>query len=342
MAADDPVAEPILEDGVEEKPEDGLEERPPGEESSLEELPVLAVRDTVIFPGALLPLTVGRPASVALVQSLGENRLLAVVSQIDPREDSPSPSDLYQTGTVCVMHKALRVPKDNLLLFCEGIARIHTRDYTATDPFLRAHVERLADAETPMTPELEALRQNVISVFQQIVSMSPNLSDDLVSSANHIPEPGRLADFIAGNIPTLGHVERQQLLEQSDPGVRLEEMQSAADARIGIGGVARAHSIGGAGAAFAKPARVLSARAVEGDPEGTGRRRRLASATSTNCAQKLEAAGMPEEVKTEAMRELGRLARMAPASPEYGVTRTYLEWMIEPAVEHVHRRRRWT
>src|SRR5438309_6504381 len=83
-----------------------------------EDLPVLTVRDTVIYPGALLPITVGRPSSLALVQSLGENRTLAVVSQVDPRVEAPGPEDLFQVGTVCVMHKAIKVPKDNLLLFC--------------------------------------------------------------------------------------------------------------------------------------------------------------------------------------------------------------------------------
>src|SRR5215469_5616674 len=93
-------------------------------EGGPEEVPVLTVRDTVVFPGSMVPITVGRPASVALVQSLGENRHLAVVSQLDPRVETPSPDDLYQVGTVCVMHKAIRVPRDNLLLFCEGLARI--------------------------------------------------------------------------------------------------------------------------------------------------------------------------------------------------------------------------
>ena len=86
-------------------------------EDALEEVPVLAVRDTVIFPGALAPITIGRPSSIALVQSLGENRTIAVVSQLDPRVDTPSPDDMYTTGTLCVMHKAIRVPKDNMLLF---------------------------------------------------------------------------------------------------------------------------------------------------------------------------------------------------------------------------------
>ena len=190
-------------------------------DDQLEELPVLTVRDTVIFPGAMLPITVGRPASVALVQSLGENRTIAVVSQLDPRVETPGPADLYEIGTVCVMHKAIRVPKENLLLFCEGVARIRTREFTATEPFLRARVERIVETEPEPTAELEALRQNVIGLFQQIVSASPNLSDDLATTAAQITEPGRLADWVAGNLPSLSPAERQQLLEQSDGKARL-------------------------------------------------------------------------------------------------------------------------
>ena len=178
----------------------------------LEELPVLTVRDTVIFPGAMLPITVGRPVSVALVQSLGENRTVAVVSQLDPRVDAPKPEDLYEVGTVCVMHKAIRVPKENLLLFCEGIARIRTRDYTAREPFLKARVERIPEIEPEATPEVEALRQNVLGLFQQIVAASPNLSDDLTGAAAQISEAGRLADWVAGNLPSLSPADRQRLL----------------------------------------------------------------------------------------------------------------------------------
>src|SRR5580765_5179228 len=175
------------------------------EDTVLEDLPVLTVRDTVIYPGALLPITVGRPASLALVQSLGENRTLAIVSQLDPRVESPTPEDLYQVGTVCVMHKAIKVPKDNLLLFCEGIARIRTTEFTVTEPFLRARVDRIPDVEPPMTAEVEALRQNVVSLFQQIVNASPNLSDELGINAANLTEPGRLADYVAGTLPALGH-----------------------------------------------------------------------------------------------------------------------------------------
>src|SRR3954447_12161976 len=141
--------------------------------------------------------------SLALVQALGENRTLAVVSQLDARVESPSPEDLYQIGTVCIMHKAIKVPKDNLLLFCEGVARIRTHEFTATEPFLSARVERLPDVEPEITPEVEALRQAVITLSQQIIAASPNLSAELSSTAAGIAEPGRLADHIAGTLPFL-------------------------------------------------------------------------------------------------------------------------------------------
>src|ERR1039458_8958218 len=200
-----PAEEPEVKAPAEE-----IEENP-----VLEDLPVLTVRDTVIYPGALLPITVGRPSSLALVQSLGENRTLAVISQLDPRVESPGPGDLFQLGTVCVMHKAIRVPRENLLLFCEGIARIRTREFTSSESFLKARVERIAEIEPEVSPEIEALRQNVIGLFQQIVAASPNLSDDLATTAGQIAEPGRLADFVAGNLPALGHPERQKQIRRA-------------------------------------------------------------------------------------------------------------------------------
>ncbi|MBZ5727934.1 MAG: endopeptidase La [Acidobacteriia bacterium] len=297
-----------------------------GEETPLEEAPVLTVRDTVVFPGALLPITVGRPASVALVQSLGENRSLAVVSQLDPRVDAPGPDDLYMVGTLCVMHKAIRVPKDNLLLFCEGVARIRTGEFTAREPFLRARVERIADVEPEITPEVEALRQNVLGLFQQIVSASPNLSDDLSSSASSINEPGRLADFVAGNLPGLVHAERQRLLEEVDGHARLHDIHRHLTRELELlelRGRIQSQVQGQLSQSqrefyLREQLKAIQKELGEGDES---------QRDTEDLRKKLEAAGMPEEVKTEAMRELSRLTRISPASPEYGVARTYLEWM---------------
>jgi ATP-dependent Lon protease len=118
MSADDAVQadDPVTEDSAVVAEGPGETEVVAEEAPTEEELPILTVRETVIFPGAMLPITVGRPSSVALVQAMGENRLLAVVSQLDPRVETPGPADLYPVGTVCVLHKALRVPKENLLL----------------------------------------------------------------------------------------------------------------------------------------------------------------------------------------------------------------------------------
>lgn len=198
----------------------GVEESP----DTLEELPILTVRDTVLFPHAMLPITVGRPSSLALVQSLGENRMLGVVSQIDPRTEQPGPGDLYRVGTLAILHKAIQVPKESLLLFCEGVARIRTLDFTSIEPFLKAKVERMPELEPEKTPEIEALRQNVVGLFQQVVAAAPNLSDDVAAMAQNITEPGRLADYIAGTLPGLSHPERQALLEEIDPVARLHEI----------------------------------------------------------------------------------------------------------------------
>src|SRR5579885_3666188 len=140
-----------------------IEEQALAEDSgqTAEELPILTVRDTVLFPHAMLPITVGRPSSLALVQSLGENRMLGVVSQLDPRTEQPAPGDLYEVGTVAILHKAIQVPKESLLLFCEGVARIRTVEFTVTEPFPKAKVERMPEIEPEKTPEIEALRQNV-------------------------------------------------------------------------------------------------------------------------------------------------------------------------------------
>ena len=163
-----------------QSPEEQLHTEPAGEE-----LPILAVRDTVLFPGALLPLSVGRAASVALVESLGENRLIAVVSQIDPRTDVPGPTDLHGTGTVALIHKIVKM-REGQLLFCEGVSRMRVRNYTASEPFLRARIERLPEIEPEITPELTALRQNVLGEFAQLVSATPNLSDELSTAASNI------------------------------------------------------------------------------------------------------------------------------------------------------------
>src|SRR5207249_4203768 len=216
--------------------------------------------------------------------------------------------------------------KDSVLLFCEGVSRMRVRSYTAVEPFLRAEIDRLPEIEPEPTPELEALRRNVLSAFQQIVAASPNLSDELVTTATNTQEFGRLADLIAGVLPGLSPAERQEVLEQLDARARLAfvhkhlvrenellELRTKIQSQVQgqLSQTQREFYL-------REQMKAIQKELGEGD-DGRQEVEELRA--------KLDVAGMSEEVKAEVAKELGRLARISPMSPEYTVTRNYLEWM---------------
>ncbi|HZL56033.1 MAG TPA: endopeptidase La [Bryobacteraceae bacterium] len=306
--------------GVPETPEPEV----PGE-PLIEEMPILAVRDTVLFPNALLPLTVGRPASVTLVESLGDNRLIGVVSQIDPRTDEPKAEELHHTGTVAMIHKVVKL-REGQLLFCEGISRMKILEFTGTEPFLKARVERLPEIEPEMTTELTALRQNVLGEFTQIISASPNISDEVSTAAGNIAEIGRLADFIAGTLPNLGHPERQSVLEQNDSKKRLEYINQQLAREVELLELRQKIQSQVQGQLsqsqrefyLREQLKAIQKELGEGDER---------EQEAEEFRAKIEKAGMPDEVRQEALKELLRFTRITPMSPEHTVTRTWLEWI---------------
>ena len=190
-------------------------------------VPVLPVRDTVLFPHAVLPLTVGRESSIQLIESLGDQRTIVVVAQREARLDSPQPNELYEYGTLDTVHKVVKMPNQSRFVFTEGTARVRLGKFSQTEPFLMAEVEVVADHETQdagSAASVEALQRNVIGQFQQIVSASPTLSDELQTIAANIQEPGRAADFIASSLPFLTTTDKQALLESVDVAGRLEKV----------------------------------------------------------------------------------------------------------------------
>src|ERR1700726_2756433 len=189
-------------------------------------IPVLPVRDTVLFPHAVLPLTVGRESSIQLIQSLGEEKTILVVAQRDARQDTPLAADLYAVGTRATVHKVVKMPNQSLFVFTEGNERVRLGEFSQLTPFMTAEYEVLEDVEPTASPETEALQRNVVSQFQSIVTSSPTLSDDLQTIAINIDEPGRLSDFIASSLPFLTTNERQELLETADVKARLEKLNS--------------------------------------------------------------------------------------------------------------------
>src|SRR6476660_5906024 len=187
-------------------------------------LPVLPVRDTVLFPHAVLPLTVGRESSVQLINSLGEDKTIIVVAQREARVDAPQPGDLYTVGTSAVVHKVVKMPNQSLFVFAEGLERVKVSEYTQLNPFMRATVESIPEINAPQNAQIEALQRNVLTLFQQIVAGSPTLSDELSTVAANIDDAGRMVDFIASSLPSLSTKDKQDVLETPDVQVRLDKI----------------------------------------------------------------------------------------------------------------------
>jgi ATP-dependent Lon protease len=279
-----------------------------------------------LFPHAVLPLTVGRESSIQLIESLGEARSIVVVAQLDPRLDLPKPSDLHDVGTLATVHKIVRMPNQSRFVFTEGVERVRLLRYTQTEPFLVAEVEVLEDAEPEATAGAEALVRNVVAQFQQVVAESPTLSDELRVIAANIEEPSRLVDFVASSLPFLTTEDKQQLLDTPSTAARLDILNQHLAKEIEV-----------------QQLRNKIQSEVQDQVQQTQRdyylREQLKAIQKELGEQdegqrdtdelraKIEAAGMPEDVKTEALKELARLARMSPMAADYSMTRNYIEWL---------------
>jgi ATP-dependent Lon protease len=292
-----------------------------------QDLPILPVRDTVLFPGALMPLTVGRESSLALLDALeGTEKVLGVVAQLDPRIEDPGGSDLHSMGTAARVHKMVRMPNGNVVAFLEGLHRIRVEEILGIKPFLRAKVEQQPDLETQLDSELTALVRNAQELFRDVVARSPQLSDDLQNVVSTIDSPGRLADFIAGTLPSLSTMLRQELLETSSVRSRLEILirelakeREVLELRNKISEQVQ-EQVNQGQREFLLREQMKAIQKELGDGDDS-------QAEVDELRNKVEASGMPAEAKKECERELKRLARMTPASAEYMVARTYLEWM---------------
>ncbi|HEY1209012.1 MAG TPA: endopeptidase La [Terracidiphilus sp.] len=287
---------------------------------------ILPVRDTVLFPHAVLPLTVGRESSIQLIESLGEERAIVVVAQLDPRLDAPKPADLHAVGTLATVHKVVRMPNQSRFVFTEGTDRVRLVRYTQTEPFMVAEVETLEDTEPAATASVEALVRNVIGQFQQIVSESPTLSDELRTIAANIEEPSRLVDFVASSLPFLTTDDKQQLLETPSIGARLELLNRHLAKEIEVQQLRTKiqsevqDQVQQSQRDYYLREQLKAIQKELGEQDESQRE-------TDELRQKIEAAGMPEEVKKEAIKELTRLSRMSPMAADYSLTRNYIEWL---------------
>jgi ATP-dependent Lon protease len=257
---------------------------------------------------------------------LGEDKTIVVVAQREARVDSPQPSDLYTIGTLAVVHKVVKMPNQSLFVFAEGLERIHVDEYTQLAPYMTATVTTIAEVIPPKSAEEEALQRNVLTLFQQIVSGSPTLSDELATVAMNIDEPGRLVDFIASSLPTLSTKDKQDILETPDVRLRLDKINQHLAKELEVQQLRNKiqsevqDRVQQTQREFYLREQMKAIQKELGESDETTR-------DVEELREKIEKAGMPDDVKKEALKELNRLSRMSPMAADYGVTRNYIEWL---------------
>ena len=224
------------------------------------------------------------------------------------------------------VHKVVKMPNQSLFVFTEGNERVKLGEFGQLTPFMTAEYEVVDEVEPEKTPELEALQRNVVSEFQQIVTASPTLSDDLQTIAINIDEPGRLADFIASSLPFLTTADKQELLEMPDVAARLERINNHLAKELEVQQLRNKiqtevqDSVQQSQRDYYLREQLKAIQKEIGDLDDTQK-------DMAELKEKIEAAGMPEDVKKDALKELGRLSRMNPAAADYSLTRNYVEWL---------------
>src|SRR2546427_358321 len=293
------------------------------------QLPILPVRDAVIFPNAVIPLTVGRESRVRFINDVQQGAgMLVVLTQRDKRVDAPGPGDLYDIGTVSMVHRVMKPPEGNLFVIIMGVSRTNIDEFVQFEPYLRANISVLGDEkEDESGVDFQALRRTVVSQSERIIKLSPQLPDDLQTMVINIEDAGRLADYIATNLPNLSIVSKQFVLEQIPVRKRLEFLNTelakeleVLELRSKIQNQVQ-EEVGKSQREYFLREQLRAIQRELGESDDTQRE-------IDELRKKIEAAGLTEEAKKEAERELGRLARMSPAAAEYTVTRTYLDWLV--------------
>ncbi len=289
-----------------------------------EVLPVLPLKDTVIYPHIIVPLLVTREELVKMIdEALTSDRMVAAVAAREEVED-PQPEQLYQVGTAAAIIRMLKLPDGSMQLFVQGVHRIRIVDYVQTHPFLKARVEKVRE-KVERTIEVEGLARNILAQFKNIVQMAPYLPNEIFIAAMNISEPHNLADFIASNI-NLSLEEKQELLEALDVKERLEKLTIYLNRELEI------LEIGSKIQSQIQTEMSKSQREYWLREQLKAIQKELGEIDERTMEinefrEKIEKSGMPEEARKEAERELDRLAKMPVAAAEYTVARTYLEWL---------------
>jgi ATP-dependent Lon protease len=288
-------------------------------------LPVLPLRETVPFPETLTPLAVGQERSIRLVNdALGGNRMLVMVASRDPEAEEPGPDQLYDVGVAGTIARMLRAPDGTLRLLVQGAQRVRIEHWVREDPYLFAEIEEAPDV-VEETPELAALVHNVQRTFTEIVEQVPYLPEELQLAVANVEDPSTLSHLIAGAL-RLKTEEKQELLAEVNVAKRLRRLSEILARELEVISLGSKIQSQVESELDRNQREYFLRQQLKAIQEELGEVDEV-QAEVDELREQLDAAGLPEEVRRQADRELSRLEKLPPASAEHGVIRTYLEWL---------------
>jgi ATP-dependent Lon protease len=290
-------------------------------------IPILAIRNTVIFPVLAFPINVGRDKSLEAVErALAGDKLLGIVAQQDAKNEDPDVGELYNTGTVVKILKSVKMPGNKLNVIIQGLARIKVERWETTEPCLRAQV-RVFEEGTESTPELESLMANMRELAQKIIDLSPHIPSEASFLVRSIDNPGILADIVASNL-SIGVEEKQELLETFDTKERMSKVIALLNKEIQVLELSNKIQTEVKGE-MDKAQREYFLReqlkAIQKELGEVDDRQE----EFEELKKGIKKARMPKEVEKVAFKELKRMSRMSPGAAEYTVSRTYIDWLVE-------------
>ncbi len=290
-----------------------------------EELPILPLRNTVAFPYIVMPLAVGIPRSIKLIEEAERGkRIIGLVAMKDPSIEVPGPDEIHQVGTVAVIHRVMKGQDDTLTVFIQGLERFRIKEWTATEPYLKAKVELAPDKVEHSLLE-EALRRSLIEVSTQLAAMMPQFPEEAINFIQQLEDSRLLVYLLASNM-RIGMEDAEKILEMDTLAEKMEYLMQVLTRELEV------RQIGQQIQEKAKEEIEKSQREYYLRQQMEAIRRELGEGEDTareieEYRKKIKESGMTEEAREEALRELRRLERMPPQAAEYWVIKTYLDWL---------------
>ena len=321
----------IQESQQEAGPADENSDAPPADNNSHPDIPtelaILPLKDTVVFPLTVFPLAVGQERSIKLIEEItgpNGNRMVGLVAQKNLEVDVAGPSDSFIVGTVATVHRLLKVPDGTIRLAVQGLEKMRIVEYIQTEPYMIARIEILKD-DDEKTVEVEALMRNSVTLFQRLVSLVPQIPDELLMTAINIEEPRQLA-YLIGTSVRMELEQRQEILETPDVRLKLERLNSFLTKELEVLELGRKiqsqvqDELNKTQREYFLREQLKAIQKELGDDDPQ-------TAEVNQYRKAIEESKMPREAKREAERELDRFSKLPSAAAEYGVIKTYLDWL---------------